>query len=41
MTSSNAQPQNTEPVLLNYLGSKQSGNEVWSVYVMLQKKNFY
>ena len=24
-------------ILLNNLGSKQSGNEIWSVYVILQK----
>ena len=27
--------------LFNNLGSKQSGNEIWLVYVILQKKNFY
>ena len=28
-------------ILLNNLESQQSGNENWSVYVILQKKNFY
>ena len=23
------------------LGSKQSGNEIWQIYLILQKKNFY
>ena len=27
-------------VLLNNLGSKQSGNEIWPVYVILQNKIF-
>ena len=28
-------------ILLNNLGSKQSGNEIWPVYVTLQNKFFY
>ena len=28
-------------ILLNNLGSKQSGNEIWLVYVTLQNKIFY
>ena len=28
-------------ILLNNLGSKQSGDEIWPVYVLFQKKNFY
>ena len=27
--------------LVNNLGSKQSGNEMWLVYLVLQKKVFY
>ena len=41
MTSSNAQAQHTEHILLNNLGSKQSDNEIWPVYIILQKKIFY
>ena len=28
-------------IVLNKLGSKQPGNEIWSVYVILQNKNFF
>ena len=31
----------TQNILLNNLGSKQSGNEIWPVYEILQNKNFY
>ena len=31
----------TEHILLNNLGSKQSSNEIWSVYGALQNKDFY
>ena len=41
MTSSYAKAWNTKHILLNNLGSKQSGNEIWPVYVILQKKIFY
>ena len=41
MTSSNAQAWNTKHILLNNLGSEQSGNEIWSFYVILQNKIFY
>ena len=40
MTSSDAQAWNTKHILLNNLESKQSGNEIWPVYVMLQSKIF-
>ena len=30
----------TRNILLNNLGSKQSGNEIWPVYVVLQN-NFF
>ena len=40
MTSSDAQARNTKHILLNNLESKQSGNEIWPVYVMLQSKIF-
>ena len=33
MTSSNAQAWNKKKILLNNLESKQSGNEIWPVYV--------
>ena len=39
MTSSIAQAQNNKHILLNNVGSKQSGNEIWPVYVMLQSVN--
>ena len=38
MMSSNTQAWNTKHILLNNLGSKQSGNETYPVYVILQKK---
>ena len=41
MASSNAQTGNAKHILLNKLGSKQSGNEIWPVYVILQNKIFY
>ena len=28
-------------ILLNNLGNKHSGNEIWTVYVVLQNKFFY
>ena len=28
-------------IKLNNLGSKQSGNEIWPIYKILQKKIFY
>ena len=33
MTSSNAYAWNTKHILLNNLGSKQSGDEIWPIYV--------
>ena len=41
MTSSNAQAQNKKYLSLNNLGSKQSVNEIWPVYVLIQKKKFH
>ena len=41
MTSSNAQAWNTKQILLNNLECKQSGNEIWPVYVTLQDNIFY
>ena len=31
----------TQNILLNNLGSKQSGNEIWSDYVISQNEIFY
>ena len=39
--SSHAQVRNMKRILLNNLGSKQSGNEIWPVYVILQKKSVH
>ena len=41
MMSSNTQARNTKHILLNNLGSKQSSNETYPVYVILRyEKNF-
>ena len=40
MMSSNAQAWNAKHILLNNFGSKQCGNEIWPVYLTLQKKFF-
>ena len=43
MTSSNAEAWKMKHILLNNLESKktQFGNEIWPVYVILKKKDFY
>ena len=41
MMLSNAWPENKKYILLNNFGSKQSVNEIWPVYVILQKEIFY
>ena len=41
MTSSNAEVVKKKYILLNNLRSKQSVNEIWPVYIILQMKKFY
>ena len=40
MMSSNAEAWDKKYLLRNNLGTKQSGDDIWPVYVLLQKKLF-
>ena len=40
-SNAHAQARNTKHILLNNLGSKQSDNEIWPVYAILENKFFF